>query len=914
MKDMHDIVNTFLERTLDLEFDEFIEELNYKIETFDMEKTIFFLKISINKLGNKRKKLEYIKRNMKSEFDKINTRKNIKEIKKKINFLNNNLGKLLKEEKQYIKNQHQHIKTKQVTKCIEQKKVIKTKRKNHAHKNKERKYNVIKTFSNQSVTTTSKNNDNNFYLPFSLSQIMEIDERFNINTEKLIEELNATEYKDNKINEIISIYNNVLEKLKMTNNNDDIKIVKSILKDLEIFRNSRMNLSLSNVKLIDQKFDINVLDIINELNNFYGFQEKIDNIILIYNDVLEKLNNSNNNKDINTINYLLEKLNIYSKKILKNCNEKCGKELIYDEAIELNDIQRSIKNLISQNGIINGYNVKDFIVAFTYFIKTCNVLDNKDKILNYTDYLNNDLSEYMFRNKNITDEFLFMLDVINNEISRYNKDGMERKILKEVQNTIKPYYYIYKNKQSSKEESNPYFELIDYWLKDEYNYLYLKELIKRIPECVNAHSNGIHIIIHLLEQYILNMKKMIQDKNCDYVSSKYLKEVYLLFTKDYKLNLTKDEIKTINKMIYEFSFYIRQTLIKEKRRNRALLDIKDFSPDLYYIPRDEVILYDISDDNICYDKQRIANNYKTLIKNKYDKEAFIVGFNRAYSIEETDESTILNLYSMDLHQVIMRESIMNKYFENLEMTREDVDPFVFKEFLFKENNIYLTINYQLEFFKSGKLKDLKLNRCFVKINEHINNFDLENQNMFVLNELYKKSVNKNGGFLSTFNLATLNDHFENLLNNEFIKFVKNKKLPLIYYGYSNPDEETINKNSNDLANILHKLEKGKSREIIDIYSHKLDEPHYSIMPIPNATYKLNLLDSFNYLGIEHQRMLGDLYFNLRGYEANERIVKERTKYLYNYIDKVNELNSTFDYVDQYEIKASKGQIKRKVRL
>ena len=114
--------------------------------------------------------------------------------------------------------------------------------------------------------------------------------------------------------------------------------------------------------------------------------------------------------------------------------------------------------------------------------------------------------------------------------------------------------------------------------------------------------------------------------------------------------------------------------------------------------------------------------------------------------------------------------------------------------------------------------------------------------------------------------------------------------------------------------MFYNLNKSDSREVINILSSTIDEFHYSIVPIENPKYDLKLIDSFNYLGLSNQRMLGNLYFNDMQIQKLNRLRKVKKDYEKKYTEKIDELNKSFDYVDRHEIKESKGKIKRKLGI
>lgn len=705
--------------------------------------------------------------------------------------------------------------------------------------------------------------------------------------------------------------NNVTKKVFKTAHQDKTNISIPTKRGLD--NNFRLPFSYLQIQNIDEKYDINTIDIIDELNNSDNKNDMIKKITYIYSYILNQLEIENNNRDIITIKYFLEKLNVYSKNNINNPKTKQTNELEFINQIDTNDIQIEIENEMQENREVLSYELDDVMAALAHLIKNSEITNDINTIKKYTNYVNSELCEYMYENNKIFLEFNYMLDILKNKMNTFDKDSEERIFLKDMLKKYQEVYKIYDGTKERKNNKNPYFDILNYWLKDEKNYLYIKELLKRKPEVNNIHINNQHIIIYLLDEYIDNFKKMIKDKNSDYINKNYLKEVYFLFTKNYNLRVTKEEKQIIAIKLKEFSLYIKTTLIKQKRKVAALEDIKTLQPINYYISSIKYEFNDYSIDLLSYEKQQIANNYMYTIKDKQLTPAFMVG-NNAYNILKKRNCIILKMYSVDVHQYIPSRSIMNQYFEMCEFTKEPIDEFISKIFKFEESTKFPVICYNLEFYISGKIKSLDITKEIISISDKYNTMYVMDENLKQFYDLYKKSIIKNGGTSTQFDIYNMNNHFEDILNNEYVKFLNKYKLPFIYYGCSLPTDDEKIENMNSLTNIFYDLNKSDSREIINIFSSTIDEFHYSIVPIENPKYDLKLIDSFNYLGLTNQRMLGELYFNERKIEDPTRFYKLKNEYLRKYIQKINELNKSFDYVDRHEIKESKGKIKRKLGI
>ncbi len=637
---------------------------------------------------------------------------------------------------------------------------------------------------------------------------------------------------------------------------------------------------------------------------------------LIYNNDLKENNILLLNKYSNINNYLKEKNHLFKKmyveektinnETIKNSDQKYKFETT-ENTLEL-PIQTEIFNNLKFNIKKNEYEINDSIIAFTKYMNNIDIISNIDEINEISDEIYNKLYEYLYENESIFFEFTYLIDVLSNIYKNYEKDSTERKLLKPIYKKYITLYKIYKEK-IVKDEVNPYFDIIDYWLTNENNYLYLKELINRKPKIRNSHSNGEHIVIYILKKYIDNFKKMIV--NDDYININYLKEVYYLFTKSYYLKITKEEKNTIDNLIKEFSIYIKNTLIKERRKNAAINDLKSMKTNTFYPQNQQYNFRENTTDELTYEKRRIYNNSLETIKNKPVTKAFLIS-NYAYNIEELNDEINLKMYTFNIGNYIMDHSIINLELEKCEYTKEKIDEFISREFDFKLGEKYPTICYQLKFYKSGKIKSLDVLRENIEIKDKISVFDIEKMGKFY--NLYKKSINKNIGIETDYNLLEINKHFENILNNEFVKFIKENRLPYIYCGYTLPVVDEITEKMNKLVPFLHNIEKDVAYEIINIISSKIDKKHYSLFPIENAEYDLKLINSFNYIGILNQKMLNDIYFNDYNFESEERKNKEKKSRLIKFYKITKTLNESFDYIDVSEIRESNGKIKRRFKI
>lgn len=457
---------------------------------------------------------------------------------------------------------------------------------------------------------------------------------------------------------------------------------------------------------------------------------------------------------------------------------------------------------------------------------------------------------------------------------------------------------------------NPYSLIIINWLNDENAYLYIKKLLSKKREVYNIYYNNKHIIFYILDLYIDNFKKMIEDRNSEYVNKDYIREVYFLFTKNFKIRLSKEQQKEIDEKLNDFSKYIKMTLIKEKRKNVALTEIKSMKTSHFYKEQSNFDFSSFDDDVLTYEVNRIlkGNSNQAKSNDLITDNAYIFG-NNVYKVNGNK----ISVYSLNIYPYVREKSIFAKYLESLEYELNPIDTFVDKSFALKPENTYETICYTLEFYPSGIVKSLNVEKKNVFIDNTYKTLNDLDENIKPLYNLYRKVALKYKMNITEFDVYQINEMFNYFLNLEYVKFVSKNRLPFIYFGYGMKSDEEINYNLSSFAYILESLDKQDAYDVIDIINGKVDQSHYSMYPFSNGVYEMNLTDHKNYLSLLNQKMLSILYFNDWLIDDKD-IGKFRNSLAIKFMQIVDELNEVNDYVDQEELKNNKGRIKKKIKL
>ena len=572
----------------------------------------------------------------------------------------------------------------------------------------------------------------------------------------------------------------------------------------------------------------------------------------------------------------------------------------------LNNRQKRLKEDIFNSEDISKYDINDQIVVLDYLIIEEFVAENYELLVEYSREIGINLNNYLIYN-DPTKEFYIFLNDLKASITKSGKDTEQRNVLKNIYKEFNYAYQLYKQRLEDENkrnmESSSFCEIINYWLSSEDNYKYLKKLLDTEMDVVNAKYDDKHIIYYILDFYIHNFKRMVNDKKSNYVNLRYIEEVYYLFTKNPALKMSKEEKEIIDLKIKKFEEYIDNTLIKQKRKNYAKSICKKMKSNRFYSEMSRYEFPYYNDDELGSFQISITNNMSNYVKSKESKSAYLYDGN-IYNIDTKEDGKIIfHIYSISYSDFIVRGCEVDKYLERCEMLKEEVDSFFKKELIFQENQKYPVIDYKLEFYPSGKLYGVEIKKDIIEVkqmNEEIYK-NIEN--------LYKKSKIKNNDSANS-----INRYFENILQQAYIEFLKKENLPFIYYGKTMPNAKEIDIMMNDLSSDLYNMDKISYYKIINIISNEVDTYHYSNMPIHNAEYNLNLLNPISFLGIENQRMLADLYFNIRKLSNKDRLNKLKLMYRYKYLYMVEELNENLGYIDSNILKQSRGKIKKKIRM
>lgn len=669
------------------------------------------------------------------------------------------------------------------------------------------------------------------------------------------------------------IYNYVCENIKIEN---EIKntLNKNVQSTKDEYYYPHLNLSEEKIKLIDSITNMDTislfkeLDIENRVNRrieiLYLLKEKYLKVVVSY----DKDDLGENYKYIKEINrFINDAIRIEHKKKKSN-SKKCIS--LQDDEDELDLECTEILEIIKTNGNLEYYDLASVLKAYKYFI-VHDLNMYSINALNVSKYISNKIV-----NEEIKDDDVIILinsikDTIRYRLLSLNKNDdneLERSILKELRIVFD---FICKNyKEDTKSTEHDYrCDVIKYYLKDENGYPYVKKIINYMPEIVNVrvkeHSNE-HIIINILKEYIYNYKEMLKDKNGCFINPDYLKQVYLLFMNNSNLKLNFEDKVTIDYILDDFILYLDKEIYKEDRKTLAKKEVRKLKSQYLYYEK-ELKFRKVDERQLRWQTELLSNNRTHCLKkdnrvNVLDDCITLNGIN-AYSLSQDGDKRKLKIHVIDTSKIVAPYTSVDSKIYNCMIEHEKISENIKRKLTLKYNEENPTITYEFNIEKGNCITDFKIYKSKIFIDEE-NNTLLKN-----LSQLSKKILaSKN---IKDFESYTIDESIEILLNEEFINYIDENKLPFIYCG-----KEYINdyiNHMNNLSNIFNRLNVIDFKKLYTIISNNVGEYNYSTKTFEvDGTYNLNLINDINYLFIFNQRLITDIIFN------NQKL-KDKSKYL-----------------------------------
>ena len=152
------------------------------------------------------------------------------------------------------------------------------------------------------------------------------------------------------------------------------------------------------------------------------------------------------------------------------------------------------------------------------------------------------------------------------------------------------------------------------------------------------------------------------------------------------------------------------------------------------------------------------------------------------------------------------------------------------------------------------------------------------------------------------------------LNDIYLDKIKGRDIPYIYSGkelISSIDDITIYSNIKRIFSYLPKEEFKRLNKILD---EDIEEFHYSDKPFNTSfEYTLNLTGKPNYIMLQNQRMIKNLYLNELGL-SSEQYSREKRIFKADMNNLLIDLNNKINYKDNRDFEYSKRRVKKRMKV
>lgn len=714
------------------------------------------------------------------------------------------------------------------------------------------------------------------------------------------------------------------------------KMIRTDKIEKKLKKPKRFNVPVSELQLqeLDQIYQMNIIYTIDKIKELDAKEEKtiedkeiltssLNDLISNCTSKIQQLKTIENSQETNIHMNILNNFTNYLKHYQRQ-NHWIEKKSNYNELV---DNEPNKKPIVITN--INDYSTEETLFLFGDAIRN-NDIDSILSVYKISKDIIQELNHCEIKSDEIIQAIYYIWDSIRYRLTKEPKGNKEiRKLLKDIRILFD---FIIKNyKENQKMTKHDYlFDVVNYFLESEDNYLYLKQMTIALPKIVNVKhtiKNGEekqeeHIVIYIVKCFIQKYRKLLFNKNKHDINVDYLRSVYLLFTRNYHLYLTQEEKRTIDHLLANFTNEVNHSLTSSRRKNRVKEDLKVMYTDKFYMPRKPYLEKKINE--LRLDNEMSAVSYRmsqSLNHKRVDltNETVITFGNdfHAYSINQDGPNTILKIHVIDLYNLFLPNTELEHYLFNMTLRKESLEYMLTKMFKMKENETYPTITYEITFDEKGNYKDkdkkilnLNIYQSKVNIKKTYTDYHLTYaKGDIVLKSylnLYRVSMIKNhGNYDQVLSLQNVDQYFENILNDTITETFEKNKLPFIYSGIANQKEEKYVSIMNHISHILARLSPDDFNKIYQVISKNNDEFHYTLEPF-QGSYQFNIINPTNYIGVLLQRIIHEFMIeDIYNEEEKSRILKR----LFNEYDEIiATLNYYQDYIDEDVLKSNAGKL------
>lgn len=534
----------------------------------------------------------------------------------------------------------------------------------------------------------------------------------------------------------------------------------------------------------------------------------------------------------------------------------------------LNDRQKAILNDILNEKIIK-LSVKDLTDIYIYLLDNLD-LEKLKKVAIYLSCL------YNKANDEVKEDLIVLINKLRTKTHNKQKECNKKddKIASNKLNDIINFLTV----EYIEIETKDYrFEVLDFWLKDENSYIYIKRLTEVMPEIINIKVDGKNVIFKILDYYFRSCLTELKNRTKYYVKKDYYLQIINLFINHPCFD--KSLIPLINYKLDSF----KETIQRYKLSNDILMHMQQIGKKETY---DTPSMPKLDNDIIKY-----VFDYQTHNKQRYNLTEETFAFknennpyiSKCYSTFVNDRGNIvIRVHTIDISEYMKNNDEYLEYLKSKVSGKDLFDDEFKKQVSFSLGRSRLSFTYELEMLPNGKVLDFNIYKSFIRLDKIYDYKDFGFPNDIVKFSYYllngSKEIPNNLG-------VELEKLYLSRVGNVVGRYFEKNKYPFVYRVQEEKTSEDFVRNMSQLSHIMGKMDKKDAKTIFGIICEDHNNSYYTNKNIGHYSssqkYYLDLFNPLeNYMTLLLQKLIYE-YFMYKGKFKDETLQDEVLKAIEN---------------------------------